>query len=95
MSKRHMIGIFALFCLLIFGYGYFLASAKNLFNFSILIDTDSKSNTGKANLVGPCYVQNIFKPQYANTLYYKSTICKDLLYLELFVYILKTDIILF
>ena len=59
-----MIWIFALFCLLIFGHGYFLASAKNLFNFSIFIDTDSKSNTGKANLVGPCYVQNIFKPQY-------------------------------
>ena len=66
LSKKHMIWIFALFCLLIFGHGYFLASAKNLFNFSIFIDTDSKSNTGKANLVGPCYVQNIFKPQYAN-----------------------------
>ena len=39
-----MIWIFAAFCLLIFGHGYFLASVKNLFSLSIFIDTDSKTN---------------------------------------------------
>ena len=67
LSKKHMIWTFALFCLLIFGHGYFLASAKNLFNFSIFIDTDSKSNTGKAN-----YSRSLLCAKY-----FQTTICKS------------------
>ena len=37
LSKKYMIGIFALLCLLILGNGY-------LFNFSICIETDSRTN---------------------------------------------------
>ena len=38
LSKKYMIGIFALLCLLILGNGY-------LFNFSICIETDSRTNS--------------------------------------------------